>query len=99
MPAAETIVRWLGDEGWTLVRSEHQTDGTASEGYSTPPPGKVVEMRPVAVGRLVDLLSELPRDMPVVALYDCRSAGGSVVAVEVGPGPDGGSESALLIVE
>jgi hypothetical protein len=37
--------------------------------------------------------------MPVVALYDCRCAGGSVVSVEIGAGPDDERESVVLIVE
>jgi len=37
--------------------------------------------------------------MPVAALYDCRTAGGSIVHVEIGPGPDDGHESVVLVVE
>jgi hypothetical protein len=55
--------------------------------------------RAIAAGQLADLLRMFSGDLPVVALYDCRCAGGSVVSVELGPGPDDQRESVTLIIE
>jgi len=38
-------------------------------------------------------------DMPVVVIYDCRTAEGDIVQVEIGPGRDDDRESVILIVE
>jgi hypothetical protein len=54
---------------------------------------------PISVRDLIESLRCFPDDLPVVALYDCRCAGGSVVALEMGPGPDDSRESAVLIIE
>jgi hypothetical protein len=51
------------------------------------------------VGQLMERLRVFPEDMPVVARYDCGTAGGSVVQVEIGTGPDDDRESVVLIVE
>jgi hypothetical protein len=53
----------------------------------------------MSVRDLIECLRFFPDDTPVVALYDCRCAGGTVVALEMGPGPDDTRDSAVLIVE
>jgi hypothetical protein len=40
-----------------------------------------------------------PEDMPVAALYDCGTAGGSIVKIELGCGTDDNRESVFLFVE
>jgi hypothetical protein len=59
---------------------------------------------PVTVADLMDMLRMFSGEFPVVALYDCRCASGSVISVEIGsveigPDPDSERESVILIVE
>jgi hypothetical protein len=53
----------------------------------------------MTVGLLIQTLQLFSEDLPIVAVYDCRCAGGSVVTVEIGPGPDNPRESVILVVE
>jgi hypothetical protein len=53
----------------------------------------------LSVAELVACLGRFPEEMPVAALYDCGTAGGSVVRVELGPNPDDERESVILVIE
>ncbi len=44
-------------------------------------------------------LRMFPEEMPVAALYDCRTAGGNVVRVELSPTTNDDQESVVLVVE
>jgi hypothetical protein len=53
----------------------------------------------LTVGQLVECLRMFPADARVVAYYDCRTAAGDVVKVEIGPDPADNHQSVVLIVD
>jgi hypothetical protein len=54
---------------------------------------------PLTVGELIACLRMFPHDMPVGAVYDCGTAGGSVVKVEMDTSVNDARESVILVVE
>ncbi len=60
---------------------------------------KKEETDAVSVGELIERLLGFSEETPVMALYDCGTAGGSVIGVKTGPSPDDNSEWVVLVVD